>query len=212
MSSRIFLILTFSTYYVRFRGINARVSETHLLQTFHNYHPLLFDTLWPWVERVQIHWYNISGCCFRFSLVRKKRGRVAGKHNYCEKPPPKAPDLKISANIWQKRSYRHPLQVTLPCHGPLQLAASFWRISVTPLRSFILQFRLPLHSLLPAWKTEMTASSIFERVKDSNTCCKVEPEVVPSMTVNNHNYSYRLRFSCFIFPTGLSNATTSMAE
>ena len=102
----------------------------------------LFVTVWWYTiwymdgVCVQIHRYNISGCCFSFSLVRKKRGRVAGRHNYCEKPPPKAPDLKVSANIQQKRV----TEASSTGHRTLswtvmQLAASFWRISVTPLES-----------------------------------------------------------------------------
>lgn len=122
-----------------------------------------------WSVCVQIHWYNISGCCFRFSLVRKKRGRVAGKHNYCEKPPPKAPDLKISANIWQKRVTEASSTGHLTLSWTvMQLAASFWRISVTPLES-LSYFSFGSSSLSSSCMENRDDSlkDIFERVKDS---------------------------------------------
>lgn len=158
----------------------------------------LFVTVWWYTiwymdgVCVQIHRYNISGCCFSFSLVRKKRGRVAGRHNYCEKPPPKAPDLKVSANIQQKRV----TEASSTGHRTLswtvmQLAASFWRISVTPLES-LSYFSLGSSSL---------SSSCTEN-RDGSP----QGHIWKSQRLKTHSVRWNQRW----FPQWLSTTTTTV--
>lgn len=115
-----------------------------------------------------------------FHWWEKKRGRVAGKHNYCEKPPPKAPDLKISANIWQKRvteaSSTGHLTFVMDRHAASSIFLKDFSYPIG--EPFILQFRL-LFTLFflhgkQRWQPQ---GHIWKSQSTQNTCCKVEPEV-----------------------------------
>lgn len=72
-----------------------------------------------------------------FFLVRKKGRRVAGRHNYYKISPLTASGLQSLNKLTLETTYRKILYkgyLTLSW-TVMQLAASFWRISVTPLES-----------------------------------------------------------------------------
>lgn len=143
---------------------------------------------------------------FIFLLERKKKGRVGGRHNYWKKPPPRASGFQSINKLTRETTNRRILKkgyLTLSW-TVMQLAASFWRISVTPLESL---------SYFSLGSSSLSSSCTKSRENDShhgfiwnnqtqNTFLKGNPEMASSMIVNNYNYSSRVRSSCFIFPTG----------